>query len=331
MRICLVSNYNGITDEGMKKIAFYLHKELSQQHKVLHLSLKDIASSSFWRGARNFQPQLIQYVPGPSLWSFMITKALALWCGGAKTVMSAPLPSLSLASMKFIPLLKPDLILAHSRETENLFSRLGCKVAFFPLGVDVERFSPLPDKLKQSLRQKYGLSKSKFILLHIGPVVRGRGLEILSGLNEGNIQVLIIVSTATKIDHRLQNELISAGCLVWNAYFSQIEEVYQLSDGYIFPTPNSSHHAVQIPLSVLEAMSCNLPGILSQFGGLPQLFSAGDGLIFAQSNEDFHRGLNSIIQGIIINTRDKVSPYSWQMVTRRLGEIYEDVLSGGSR
>ena len=40
MKICLIGEYSGELDEGMKNIAFHLTRELSMRNEVLNLSPK---------------------------------------------------------------------------------------------------------------------------------------------------------------------------------------------------------------------------------------------------------------------------------------------------
>jgi len=58
-------------------------------------------------------------------------------------------------------------------------------------------------------------------------------------------------------------------------YIKKIEEIYQLSDCYIFPITFEGG-GISILLSVLEAMACNLPVVTTKFGGLPAIFKGGD-------------------------------------------------------
>ena len=61
-------------------------------------------------------------------------------------------------------------------------------------------------------------------------------------------------------------------------YITHLEEIYALSDCYVFPTTDR-RYCVEMPLSVLEAMSCNLPMLTTRFGALPGVFEEASGLI----------------------------------------------------
>ena len=131
-------------------------------------------------------------------------------------------------------------------------------------------------------------------------------------------------STSTRVKQEIRDELEESRCLVWTDYFKQIEEIYALADCYIFPEVGKKASIV-LPLSVLEAMACNLPVISARFGALPEVFSEGGGLIFADGEEDFLKGLGKVKNGMEVRTREKVLPYSWGEVVSKLEEIYSSL------
>lgn len=342
MKICLLGEYNGNLDEGMRKVSFHFTEKLSKHHEILPLDLKDVFSKAFWKDIRDFNPQLIHYIFGPSLRSFVLLKIISFYCPGAKTVMSAMHPYFSSLSKYLIPPLKPNLVLAQSYEMEGIFKKLGCKTEFLPCGVDTRRFSPDLAMTKDELREKHRINKEKFVILHIGSIKEGRNIQLLEKLQKKNNQVVIVGSTSTGINQKTYQQLKGAGCLIWINYFERIEEIYALSDCYIFPVVSKKDimgrhiaDSIEMPLSVIEAMSCNLPVITTKFGALPRIFKEGDGLIFAETEEDFIYGLKEIKNGgVEVRTREKVLPCSWENVVERLENIYEELIfksKGGDR
>lgn len=342
MRICLIGDCTGNIDEGMKKVTLHLSKELSTNHQVLLVNPKRVFSRGFWKDIKNFRPQIIHYVPGPSIFSFAIVKALALYCRSAKTIMSAMHPgfygfrgfsygaynAFSSICKNLVPLLKPNLILVQSHQSEEMFTKLGCSTQFLPNGVDIEKFIPVSETTKRELRKKYSLDEEKFVILHIGSIKKWRNVWLLKKLQKENNQVLIIGSTSTGRDKGLCQQLREEGCLVWTDYVENIEEVYALSDCYVFPTMEDKIGSIETPLSILEAMSCNLPVVSTRFGALPRVLEEGDGLIFANKEQDFHHAIERVKNDDLeIKTREKVLSYSWEHIAKRLEEIYEQLAS----
>lgn len=82
-----------------------------------------------------------------------------------------------------------------------------------------------------------------------------------------------------------------------------------------------------MPLSVLEAMSCNLPVVTTKFGALPRIFKEGDGLIFVEKKEEFISAVEKIKSaGMSIKTRDNVLQYSWEKIAERMEGVYEELI-----
>lgn len=334
MKICLIGVFSGDLDEGYRNIAFNLSKKLSREHDVLIMDVKEIFSTYFWRGIKEFKPHIIHYLTAPTLSSFVALKLAKLYCRDAKLVISSLHPySLKLLRnpvlKTFISLIKPDLILTQSHEVERILRGIKCNTELLPNGVDTERFIPATVEIKEELREKYGIDKEKFVILHVGHIRGVRGLKTLNRLqkeNENN-QVIIIGSSYFKTDKTLCRDLIKNGCIVWNKYFDKIEEVYALSDCYVFPTVKGD--SIFMPLSVLEAMSSNLLVLSTKYEGLTDNFEEHEGLIFFDDEESIFKKLKEARSGALKpDTRRNVLSYSWDNVGKRLECIYNDLLSG---
>lgn len=329
MKICLLGEYSGDLDEGMRKVSSHFSEELKKQHQVITLDLRNAFTKTFWESIRNFNPEIIHYIHGPSVKSFILLKLISFYCRDAKTVMSAMHPGFSFLSKRVIPMFKPDVILVQSIETEEKFKKLGCETEFMPCGVDVERFKPVTEKAKEELRGQYEIEKEKFVILHVGSVKEGRNIQLMEKLQNDDNQVLIVGAVSTGIERNLIHQLKKSGCLVLERFFENIEEIYLLSDCYIFPTsPTNKINSIEMPLSVLEATSCNLPVITTKFGALPRVFEEGDGLFFAEKEKEFYSALEDINRGVKIKTREKVLLYSWENIGEKLGEIYCKIIGG---
>jgi glycosyltransferase involved in cell wall biosynthesis len=334
MKICLLGEYEGSLDEGMRKVSFILLEQLSKHHKVLPLDLRNVFSKTFWKDLRRFNPQVVHYLFGPTFRSFVLLKGISSYCHNVKTVMSSMRPYFSSFSKYLIPPFKPNLVLVQSYETEKVFKKLGCKTEFLPCGVDTTRFTPYTMEAKNEFKEKYGINKEKFIILHIGSIKKGRNIQLFEKLQKENNQVVIVGSTSTGINQKTYQQLMRKGCLIWINYFERIEEIYALSDCYVFPVVPKKDimgrhiaDSIEMPLSVLEAMSCNLPVITTKFGALFRVFNNGEGLFFVDGENGFVDAIERIKKkDIDVKTREKVLPYTWKNVVERLEKIYEELV-----
>jgi glycosyltransferase involved in cell wall biosynthesis len=209
-----------------------------------------------------------------------------------------------------------------------MFRRLGFNTTFLPNGVDCQRFKPVLKHEKERLRDKYGIPREKYVILHVGPLTRGRDLGCFTELEAEDTQVIIVGRPSQQGDARVRRAMEESGCILWLDYLPNLEEVYALSDCYVFPTsPKNRGASIEMPLSVLEAMSSNLPVITTKFGALPRVFDEGYGLVFLSSSADLAARVRSLKDGNLdVRTRLKVLPYSWTDILRVLEGTYERVL-----
>lgn len=321
MRICLVGHHVDQPDEAVRKITYHLAQELARRHNVLRVNVWDVTS---WRGIRDFKPEIIHFVLSPTLRGLAVAKVLSLAHRAAATVVSAPHPDLS-SLLRLASWFRPDLVLAQAEDSEKRFRSLGFRTEYLPNGVDTARFIPVDKETKESLRHKYGVDIDKSVLLHVGALNRGRNLESLPSLQSDNTRVIVLGRASEKGDRALAEYLRQRGCLVWTNYLPNVEEVYALSDCYVFPTTNR-RYCVEMPLSVLEAMSCNLPVVTTAFGALPRAFREGHGVVFADSRDGLGRCLHALNGDLEVRTREKVLPCAWESLARDLDDIYAETI-----
>ena len=124
---------------------------------------------------------------------------------------------------------------------------------------------------------------------------------------------------------KLYGVLNNSGCIVWRDYLKNIEETYALADCYIFPVEKGN--SILMPLSVMEAMACNLPVISTKFEGLAKFFKGRNGLTYVEKTEDILSALTNLKgSGKRIDNREKVLSFSWKNIVETLNTIYVELL-----
>lgn len=336
MRIAFVGDFSDKLDEGYKNTSHYLAKWLEADgHQVTRLNHKRLGSLGFWKSCLSAHPQIIHLIAQPTHTSLGFACLAKRYFPAARLVVSALRPEgyfrngrATLLQKAMLRLGKPDLVFLQSSATARHWRGAGCATACLPNGVDLERFTPAPAELKASLCRRYALDCHRQVVLSVGHLEEARNLSALEGLVDGQVQVLIAGSLYQGTHHALIRRLKSLGFIVLKGYQPRVEELYQAADCYVFPAaPGDS---LSMPLSVLEAMACNLPVVTGQFPGLKQFFPAGDGITYVESSEQLVEAVRQALRaGGAPSTRERVKDFSWQSVVRQMGQYYAALVREG--
>jgi glycosyltransferase involved in cell wall biosynthesis len=340
--VCIISeDLSYPIDEGIKKFAHSLIRGLSSDNRVLGLSVSsrgrldtphtvDIRVNRLFLSLklraelRRFRPGVVCYVPSPSatIFSFIRSRLLKLYYRRARVVMVSLQPRrYGWLTRYLIPRLAPDIVFVQHEPVMRQLRSLGCRAQLISSGVDLDKFTPVSPEGKVSLRNKYGLDPAAFTTLHVGHITEGRNIGLLAEIRRGKDAQVVLVGSSlihkdrVSLDARLRGE----GVIVLDKYYPDIEELYQLSDCYVFPV-FSDQACIGTPLSILEAMACNLPVVSVRYGSLPALFHEGQGLYFADTPEELLREVAAVTRLNGCNTREKVAPYSWPNIARSIIE-----------
>jgi len=314
-------------DEGMKNFAHMIYQALCRSHHVC--ALKEIPSTSNALNSLLLVPRVITsafrygservfYLPHSALTFFAFIKIwlLHLILRNRITVIGLqkrPLKKWQKTIVSRMGL--PDIFVLSQSMADDL-NEIGIQAKTVMAGIDRDRFSPVESKSR--LKSEFGIPEDKRILLHVGHIRASRNIEWLMHIQKSipSIQVLMVGSTTTSQEEALYDRLTSAGVMVIREALPNIEEVYQFSDWYCFPVQSSSA-AMEIPLSVLEGMSTNLPIITTRFGRLPELFSESQWYRYVNSWDE----IVSLIEkdfGINCENRSMTESFSWDHTARTL-------------
>lgn len=338
-KICVVSEaLRNPFDEGVKLFVFNFIKELAGDFDVLAIGRSDNINSEIEKVCskalpknklfislylkskiRAFNPDLIFYLPTAhaTIYSFLRAKVLKFYGCGTRTILITLQPRrYPTIVKKIIPFIAPDLILAQSEKTQQSLNALGCEVKRIAAGVDLQRFTPVNRGRKEALRRKYGFAADKYIVLHVGHINRNRNTHFLHQIQRlAPVQAVVVGSSTYPEDKQLAGDLRAGGVITITGYLEKIEELYQCADCYLFPV-FSEGACIEIPLSVFEAMACNLPVVTTRYGGLPNLIRQRDDFRYAERDAEILAELNSLRRRSGSRTRELVQRFSWSNVFR---------------
>jgi glycosyltransferase involved in cell wall biosynthesis len=326
-------------DEGIKTFAYSLILSWQRENRALGISVRSAGkiraghtigaranrcflSPHLWAISRRFHAAVVCYVPSASatLSSFLRCGLLKRYWPHASIVMVSLQPRrYGRLARRLIRMLAPDIVFVQDEATMKLLQSLGCHAGLLPSGVDLERFKPVTASAKVELRRKYRLDTEAFTVLHVGHIKTERNIELLVQARQRyNAQVILVGSSLPDKERKsLADRLREQGVIVMDKYIKDVQEIYQLSDCYLFPV-FSEGACIGTPLSVLEAMACNLPVVTVKFGALPGLFKEGQGLFYAESPEGLLLNLGGIHKNNGYQTRGKVLPYSWDNIANHI-------------
>ncbi|ACZ61360.1 glycosyltransferase family 4 protein [Dehalococcoides mccartyi] len=334
IKICLIGDFKVCPDRSIYKMAAQLADFLSKEKDI---SLLLCHKEHFTRPRslnriRRFQPDIIHLLGKPDSAELFRLQLAKLSAPRAKTVISAQQPAKTRTVKNMLSYIKPDLAICLSQKCAAFFKESGIETVILPNGVDMTVFQPVSPEIKAELRRQYCLPQNKLLLLHVGPIRSGRGVDLLRRMQNPDTQVIMAVSNPGIFNRTLLENLRKSGCMILTSFRPNIADWYALADCYIYPMllEEDTNHQIfssEMPLSVLEAMSTNLPVMTTPFGALPEVFTEGEGLYYAKDDFEFLKAFQAHIKNPPPNTRPKVSACNWPLVITSLKEIYAKLLA----
>ena len=331
--IILTNGLTEVADEGFLKVANNLVKQIkSKKDGVFVISYertspladeylsfnKLLISKKLMKLLRGKKDSLL-YIPFPAktLPTAMRVFILSFLYGKKPDVVLAMKNKYGFLARLLLKLSRANIIVLSNDAYEFYGQFLSRKrIRYLKTGVDTEKFSPVDAAAKSELRKKYGFESDVPLILHVGHLNYGRNVNELLKIDKA-YRVLLVTSTLTKDeqDKQLRERLLAKeNITVFDHYIQDIQDIYRMADVYFFPTLQDCH-CIDVPLSCLEAASCNLPIVTTDYGEM-KVFRGKEGFYFI---EDFSKqNINSIIDLALINcsesvsSRNSVLEYDWK-------------------
>ena len=202
------------------------------------------------------------------------------------------------------------------------------KVYYVPgVGINLEKIQNLKVDVKQK-KKKLGILENTLILLSVGELNKNKNheavLQALSKLKDKNFIYLICGRGVLKesLERKIQ-ELHLENKAKLLGYRIDVIEILKTADLFIFPSKREG-----LPVSVIEAMACNLPLIASNVRGNRDLI-AKENLFEPDDVDTLIKLIEKQIGNIENNKRSKVEyknleQYSLKNVMKQMAKIYED-------
>jgi len=210
------------------------------------------------------------------------------------------------------------------------------KIVILPNGIDDSEFKTLPERGK--FRGKHGLDNSQKLILYLGRINAIKGLELLTraftelSMSLSDLKLVIVgpddgyLSSLKALitELRIGDKVLLTGPL-WGEDKLQ---AYIDSDVYVLPSLYD-----WFPLTVLEALACGLPVIVSDRCGIASAINGKTGLSFRYDDkEQLKRALAQMLSDEKMRhefgDRGKAlvrDQFTWERVAAEFEAIYEKV------
>ncbi|NTV51812.1 MAG: glycosyltransferase family 4 protein [Candidatus Firestonebacteria bacterium] len=334
-RICLISEALWEPfDEGMKVFSLHLARYFSKNYDFLGITnqgedrvelkvrtlefSKMMGSRDLTRTLRAFSPEVLVYLPWASVTTNSFLRAWRL----KRMLPGTPLVLIGLQARRhgtlgrwLIRHAPVDQLLVQGQSSAAYFRNLGRSTRQIPSGVDLARYRPVNAREKAELRKKHRIPAKVRLLSHVGHLRASRNTEMLrAAARRPGWQVLMIASSHAQPDLALKASLQQAGIEVRLEFIEKMEEIYQISDAYLFPVMDEQG-AIGMPLTVLEALACDTPVISSAFGALPDILAASEVVYFIKDTADLESAMHALEKGVPRGVaRALAQPYAWEKI-----------------
>jgi glycosyltransferase involved in cell wall biosynthesis len=340
-RIAIISEFiNEQTSEGIRKFA----KELADAYEDMEFKVARFGARTSPRGKgrslfrraieildqrkrlSEYRPDLLIYIPSSNR-IFLNLLKLRLWRKSAeRSAMILLLPPRGRWS--FSKMISKDVHLFIQFNASSIPEGISKKnIRYIPSGVDVDEFMPAHADEKARLKTELGIKPDERVVLSVGHLTTGRRLDILIDASKGvNARFVFVSSDMPTDDPKIQVSLESAGIILIKRFLPRIQDIYGSADCYLFTT-GSPDSAIGMPLSILEAMSMNIPVVTRDFSSLSKNLggpSEDKGIYFINDEKNVIEKIEQALALKEVRTRSIALDFTWKGIAERiLGEIGE--------
>ncbi len=286
----VIGQYRDRPAEGMQVLTRAVVDGLRRDGYPVHVFEPTRMAAQLWQALVR-QPAAIIFTHGPGNRAVFMSALLGRLTR-TRIVWLAPRPDLAGCPRALAALARVDVVLSSRMTTELAAIVEGCGGLFVKTvhGVDRDRFRPLPTLGDEDRAAALGLGAPprRPILLHVGHIRPNRGLELLVETKRrlGDRAELVVFGSPTfPPDPNLLDALRSVGAHVQVGFTPDLAQVYGAADLYLFPATDAQGGAIDLPLSVLEALAVGVPVLTTPFGATEEVLGSVPGVTFAEPQE----------------------------------------------
>lgn len=210
------------------------------------------------------------------------------------------------------------------------------KIHLIPNGIDTDLFRPLPSETRVLLKQKWGVSDKRNVLLFVGRLVRQKNPALAIRLLRQIPGDLLIVGDGIQREYLkilarflgVQNHVRFLGLLSTQ----ELIECYNIADVMLLPSFFEG-----LPFVLLEALACGTPVVASDIPGVKEVLKGNEGILVSL-NGNYGKNFAAEITKIINNPNFKKTlsvsgrkliekQYSIESMVNAIESLYRETIS----
>lgn len=201
------------------------------------------------------------------------------------------------------------------------------------VGIDLKEYENIIAD-KNSIRKELGIDSNDTICISAGDLVKRKNYAVAIkalGINKDPSVHFLICGSGQELENLKQ---LAIECDVENqvhflGFRSDIKELFLSSDLFLFSSSQEG-----LPRSLMEAMACGLPAVVSRIRGNVDLIEHNKGgfLCDSQDPNSFAKAINSIVLDKKMKlkmsnwNKEKIKEFDVSVVQKEIEEIYKEVL-----
>lgn len=226
-----------------------------------------------------------------------------------------------------------DALVAVSEATKKFMNRIyGLpfnKISVIPLGCDTSLFHR-DSHVRSKLRKRYKILDDDVVFIYAGKLIPSKGVHILIQAaisllkTHSNVKVMIVGNGNPNYVEALKNRISLSGFatnfkMIPMVSNKDLYKIYSVADVGVWPK--------QCSLTMLEAMACELPVIISDNSETTERVSCNNGLIYREGDiDDLKEKMRLMLDPKIRkvmgkNARKFVEKLDWRVIAQKFLEV----------
>ncbi|MBU2929549.1 glycosyltransferase [Winogradskyella psychrotolerans] len=269
-------------------------------------------------------------------WSSDFSEALAAKFAGIKFVYTKKAMGWGNKAWKWKSLLSTKVIAINTAMMTEFFNPLPkVNAVFLPLGLNVEEYKP--KEKNKTIRDRYAISSSEFVVISVVNMVPVKGIEILIEAvirtQQESIKLLLVGDDRSDYVDQLKSKYKSRPNIIFIGKQSNVQDYLSVADLFVIPTKNEGKKE-GMPMAPVEAMAMGIPVLGSRIAGITDilknfedhLFQAGDIeelskliCLFARMDEPIRKEIGLNMRKMVVEN------YSLREFIRSREKLYESL------